>query len=562
MPSDSPAQLEEHSLASAIVQITQEIERLESTPLEDALREYLSALSNLQGTKLEAMLARFGWHGGMPVTLQTAADMIGVTRERVRQLEVRTLKRLPSHPVVMPALDKAINLLESSTPIDAVTFSQVVMERGISRGPFHPRSVLEAAKLTGRTVNVKVTKARGRDRFIGAGSTDASARTISLAYRQAGASGVSNILEVSAELQSLGISETSERVRETLRAYSDVQFLDEDWFWHPAGLPDRNRLRNVSRKMLSVASPIELTELREGVRRFFKYRRSRGLSTWPLIVAPRAILEAFYRAHPEFTVDSALGAHVSPLDHRAELSPSEQVMVAVLRSTPTGLVDRASFEKGCLDRGVTRETFSVFTSYSAIIEHLGTDIWTLRGIKANPAGGRSDLRRVGDAVLRTVEGGEAPAAPERVGLPPARRHGAQRPSHQVGKDLPRQADPPIRPGTVGQRLLEQLVKVLGQRAGTVHHMKRERLQQLVDRDARFAPATARQRRHPVRPHHVRPRAEKAREALGRRDLAQLAARRPSGSDRGMCSHPQGKYRFRQKCTRGISHQRISEWHYP
>jgi hypothetical protein len=435
VPSDSPAQLEEHSLASAIVQITQEIERLESTPLEDALREYLSALSNLQGTKLEAMLARFGWHGGMPVTLQTAADMIGVTRERVRQLEVRTLKRLPSHPVVMPALDKAINLLESSTPIDAVTFSQVVMERGISRGPFHPRSVLEAAKLTGRTVNVKVTKARGRDRFIGAGSTDASARTISLAYRQAGASGVSNILEVSAELQSLGISETSERVRETLRAYSDVQFLDEDWFWHPAGLPDRNRLRNVSRKMLSVASPIELTELREGVRRFFKYRRSRGLSTWPLIVAPRAILEAFYRAHPEFTVDSALGAHVSPLDHRAELSPSEQVMVAVLRSTPTGLLDRASFEKGCLDRGVTRETFSVFTSYSAIIEHLGTDIWTLRGIKANPAAvealrranaERPRERRILDYGWtpsgRLWLGVRLPAAGGVVGIPSALRH--------------------------------------------------------------------------------------------------------------------------------------------
>ena len=97
---------------------------------------------------------------------------------------------------------------------------------------------------------------------------------------------------------------------------------------------------------------------------------------------------------------------------------------------------------------------------------------------------------VGHTVLRAVEREEAPVAPERVPLPAARRHGTQRPSHQLGKDLPRQTDPPIGPGTVGQRLLEQLEKVLGQRAGALHHMKRQRLQQLVDGDAGFAPAAA------------------------------------------------------------------------
>lgn len=385
MPSDSPAEGDESLLADAIAKISEYISRLEGMSLEDALKDYLGAVSGLQGEKLDALLARLGWHGRLPVTLQAAAEKIGVSRERIRQIEASVLKRLPSHSVVMPPLDKAIDLLENNAPIDTMTFEKLMVDRGISRGPFHPRSVLEAAKLSGRTVGIKVTKARGQDRFITTGATDSSTKVISLAYRQAGASGVSNVLEVTAELESLGVKESAESVREILSTYSDVQFLDEDWFWHPSGVTDRNRLRNVSRKMLSVASPIEVTELREGVRRFFKYRRSRGLGTWTLLVAPRAILEAFYRIHPEFTADSGLIAHNLPLDYRTELSPSEQVMVSVLRSLPTGLLDRASFEKGCLDRGVTRETFSVFSSYSPFIEHLGTDIWTLRGIKPNPA---------------------------------------------------------------------------------------------------------------------------------------------------------------------------------
>ncbi len=48
------------------------------------------------------------------------------------------------------------------------------------------------------------------------------------------------------------------------------------------------------------------------------------------------------------------------------------------------MLDRASFERACIDRGVTRETFGVFTSYGAFIEHLGTDLWTLRGLKVDP----------------------------------------------------------------------------------------------------------------------------------------------------------------------------------
>ena len=87
--------------------IVQELERL---PLEVLLRQYLVSLSNMSGKRLEALIARFGWGGSPPITLEQTGLKLGITRERVRQLESKVKGRFPTHPVVMPALDRALEL--------------------------------------------------------------------------------------------------------------------------------------------------------------------------------------------------------------------------------------------------------------------------------------------------------------------------------------------------------------------------------------------------------------------------------------------------------------------
>ena len=125
-----------------------------------------------------------------------------------------------------------------------------------------------------------------------------------VSHRQASASGVSNAHEVVAEIESLGLSVTEADVHEFLQSSHEFEFLDSNWYWYPPAPPDRNRLRNVSRKMLSVSAVIPLPDLREGIRRHYRVRTSRGLGTWPLIVPPKAVLLNFYKSHPEFSVDS------------------------------------------------------------------------------------------------------------------------------------------------------------------------------------------------------------------------------------------------------------------
>jgi hypothetical protein len=51
--------------------------------------------------------------------LEEAGRIASVSRERLRQIQKRIEDRMPNHPILMPALDRAINTLMAHAPIDA-----------------------------------------------------------------------------------------------------------------------------------------------------------------------------------------------------------------------------------------------------------------------------------------------------------------------------------------------------------------------------------------------------------------------------------------------------------
>src|SRR4029078_8296451 len=57
-----------------------------------------SALSSLPERERKVIELRFGLHGGQPCTLEEVGKAFGVTRERIRQIENNTLKKLESLP--------------------------------------------------------------------------------------------------------------------------------------------------------------------------------------------------------------------------------------------------------------------------------------------------------------------------------------------------------------------------------------------------------------------------------------------------------------------------------
>jgi hypothetical protein len=207
-----------------------------------------------------------------------------------------------------------------------------------------------------------------------------------VAHRQAHASGASNIAEVVAETSAKIAATEKAAVRRVLDEFSDVQFVEGEWFCHRPTNPERDRLRNATRKMLSVASPIELGVLRDGLRREYRYRGQRRISGWSLLVPPRAVLRAYYGAHPEFAIDDdEMVRSVEPLDYRIELALNDAILVDALRSSPACVLDRQSLAKECARRSMNVNTFNIYSSYSVVLVRLALDVWSLRGVRVDPA---------------------------------------------------------------------------------------------------------------------------------------------------------------------------------
>ena len=379
-------QLAKPQLVVAIQEAKRLVQKLEELPLETLLRQYLSALSGMTGSRLEALLARFGWGGLPPITLEQAARKLGITRQRVQQLERKIRECFPSHPVVTPALDKALELLQKRTPLQTSEASKLLVKAGLANNPFHPASVLAAAQDCGKSPSFALERIRKNEMVVSAQMEGLAGGLLQIARRQAGAFGSSNIMEVLSEADQKGIKIEHGQARYVLQHQTEIQFLVEDWFWTPFGKRARNRLRNVTRKMLSVASPIHVSSLRDGVRRVYRWRNASGMRSWELIVPPKNVLEAFYRAHPEFAVDETGNvSSVELLDYKTELGQAEQVLVNVLRSSPACVLDRETLIKACSRRGINENTLSINLTYSSVVEHLGIDLWTLRGVRVDPA---------------------------------------------------------------------------------------------------------------------------------------------------------------------------------
>jgi len=372
---NSPEGARAHAIAASLPGIRARAEEIAAQPIDVALAGFLKSLGT-SDRNLGITAARLGWGASGPQTLQEVGDEFSMTRERVRQIVSRTVNRLGR--TYLPQIEHAVQLLTNHAPLTATEAAQLLADRGLSTIPFHPISLETVAELLGYEVTFRVDPGDGSSYVLARGVTG-TGPVFSVARREAGRVGVSNIDEVQAELETRGQLLSADAVSRILRSSARVQFLSDDWFWMPDIPPERNRLRNVTRRILSVAPRIDVASVRQGVRRRYRFVRID-------LVPPVAVLAAFYDANPEFVVyDDGTVESAKPLDYRDTLGEAEQVMVEVLRASPTGLMDRAEFEEAVTERGVNPSTFSVFTTYSPVLDHPATNIWSLRGHVADPA---------------------------------------------------------------------------------------------------------------------------------------------------------------------------------
>jgi len=380
------AALKASALVKALPAIEERIALIESLTLEESLVDYLAAAWGYQQDRINLIGMRLGWLGEPPRILQECGSHFGITRERVRQLEKKMRDAMPKHPIFMPRLDDALALIEAAAPIDAHAAERLLIKRGICKRSFSIDSLFAAASDFGRETTASLAEFNGQ-RCVSTTAQDAAIGAfVRKARAIASANGVASVYQLVDDppnAASNGASESTPTtneswIRQTLRAWPACKFVNEDWFSFYDLPPGRNRVLNILDRMLAVSPRLKIADVREGVRRQMKYR-SIAHRTIELVVPPSTVLEAYLQSHPDYLVQDGHVEAKIPRRVDEQLADAERAMFDVFEEAGGGVLDRRSFIEGCIRKGINENTVSVYTTYSPIIEHLGVDLWKLRG---------------------------------------------------------------------------------------------------------------------------------------------------------------------------------------
>jgi len=96
---DIPVGEEEHGTANTIIDfISDEEQNVEEITMKKEISEVINeVLDVLTEREKEVIIRRFGMYDGVPKTLEEVGKTYGITRERIRQIEAKALKKL-RHP--------------------------------------------------------------------------------------------------------------------------------------------------------------------------------------------------------------------------------------------------------------------------------------------------------------------------------------------------------------------------------------------------------------------------------------------------------------------------------
>lgn len=359
--------------------IESELARIESLTLEDSLAELFELYTGYLGQRREALMSRLGWVGRR-LALAEAGRMVGVTRERLRQVEEVARARLPAAALYIPALSRAVEALQEAAPVEVDRAAQLLKERGISATAYSPDGVIAAATDLYFETALNIEEARGfrvvtRDQGL-------TAAILYSARRMAGHKGVGCAADVAADVVSRvqGAQCLAQDVVAALRASPRFLLLCGSWYWANDLPTHRNGLAKLCSDMLSVTPELAVTQLWDGLKRYYTFFNTRTNGSSCTHLPPLEVVRQFLRAHPDFSLgaDDRV-APVRPLDYREQLQPTQCAMVEALRSAPNCVMDRPALVRECERQGVSVQMVRRELKFGFLFARVSAKAWTLIG---------------------------------------------------------------------------------------------------------------------------------------------------------------------------------------
>ena len=245
------------SLLQQLVEFTTDASNL---VLEDELFDILTPVLNAK--YVEAMLGRFGWSGAAPTTLERTGEVVGVTRERIRQVQQRTETILGGHSVWTPVLDRALAVIRRNAPLATDDVGYVLRQAGLVRAEtFSAEGLLKAQTVFRRDRGLRIVYWNEvgwvicEDSESALEMTAASAAVWLHARKLVSRHGIGAITELRAQLAREVVKLEADRLYALLRKLPSIQILHGTWIV-PVDHELRNPLVNRLNKLLCVCPSI------------------------------------------------------------------------------------------------------------------------------------------------------------------------------------------------------------------------------------------------------------------------------------------------------------------
>lgn len=245
---------------------------------EPSLERTLEALMRWAGvreTRQAGLMARLGWPDGRRRSLQEAGDMLGLTRERMRQIQARFEGRVRGR-VRLPALERVLASVRAMIPTTLASAMRALLEEGVCEGTVHPAALVRLASTVGLEPGFEVVEMPPLGEVVvpagATGNVVVLRRVRSELKRRARPFGFVHLdLARDVATRSLGEAEVAPLVLGAAGAVS----LDGEWFY--LRTDSREPAVRLLQDMLAVAGgEMRAAEAREGFARRLRWRASAG----------------------------------------------------------------------------------------------------------------------------------------------------------------------------------------------------------------------------------------------------------------------------------------------
>ena len=350
--------------------------------LEEELVEVFSPTD--RGRDREIVSLYYGWDGRGGHTLEELGRRYGLSRERIRQVCVRAVKRNRGVQVFAPVLDRALDFLARSLPQEVQKLQAEFDAAGFSACGMPLETVRQAARFLARDPKFALVDVGRRQLAVPPDCASIPKAVVHAARRAVLSYGATTVGDVAAEVS----PRFPGKVDQTL-VERTLELLDDfEWLYRPRGwfrlksLPQYGLGKRIA-KALSVCPRIDCSKLHSAIAR----SRRTGKR-----VPPGPVLLEFCRRTPGVRVEGKTIVADPPLDWREILSGVEADMVGVLQEHGP-VMERGVFEEHCIGQGMNRFSFNAIIMSSPVIAQYGRSVYGLLGAKVNRKTVRALSRR-------------------------------------------------------------------------------------------------------------------------------------------------------------------------